>query len=56
MKNAAATAGMYTYKGIHHPRIRLLTVAEMLEQKREFQTPSKLGTRAGTQQGNLQLT
>ena len=56
MKNEAATAGMYTYNGIHHPRIQFLTVADMLEERREFQTPSKMGTRAGTQQGNLQLT
>lgn len=55
MRDEAATAGMYEYGGTAYPRMQLLTVREVLEEKREFLTPSKVGSRIATGQTALPL-
>lgn len=50
MRDEAARAGVYSYVGVDYPRIQLLTVREMLEGKREFHTPTRLGSRVATGQ------
>lgn len=41
MKQEAASAGMYEYKGQTYPRIQLLTVADVLEKKKEVKSSDK---------------
>jgi len=53
MREEAATAGTYDYKGVKYPRIQFLTVEEMVAEKREFHTPTKMGTRIATGQTSL---
>jgi DNA modification methylase len=55
MREAASKAGQYDYNGVKYDRIQFLTVAEILEQKREFHTPTKLGARIATKQQSLGL-
>jgi DNA modification methylase len=55
MRDEAARAGMYQYGGISYPRMQLLTVREILEDKREFLTPSKITSRIATTQASLPL-
>jgi hypothetical protein len=55
MKAEAAEAGMYTYQGTSYDRLQLLTVREILEEKREFHTPSKVQTKIVTGQQSLAL-
>lgn len=43
MKQEAASAGVYEYNGVEYPRIQLMTAQEMMEDKREFDTPTKMG-------------
>jgi hypothetical protein len=50
MKEEAARAGVYEYEGVNYARIQLLTVQEILEGKREFHTPTKLGSKVKTGQ------
>lgn len=54
LKEAAEVT--YEYQGVQYPRIQLLTVKEVLEEKREFQTPRRVGTKITTGQHNLALT
>ena len=53
MKLEAAEAGMYDYRGTKYPRIQLLTVAEILEGKKDFDMPNKV--RASVDTGQLPL-
>lgn len=55
METEAAEAGMYEYNGIQYPRIQILTVQQVLEQKMELRTPSKVASKIWTGQGNLPL-
>jgi DNA modification methylase len=55
MRAEAAAAGMLNYGGMHYPRMQFLTVQEMLEEKREFLTPTKVGTRIATGQQSFPL-
>lgn len=55
MRDEAAKAGKYTYNGIDYDRIQFLTIKEMLEEKRDFHTPTKVGSRIATGQGVLAL-
>lgn len=55
MREAGAKAGQYTYGGVKYDRVQFLTVKEILEEKREFHTPTKLGSRISTGQSNLGL-
>lgn len=53
MREEASRAGMFEYHGVEYPRIQFLTVADMLVEKREFQTPSKMSSRIATGQSTL---
>ncbi len=55
MREEAARAGVYEYNGVAYDRMQLLTVQQILEEKREFHTPSKLGSRIKTGQHSLPL-
>ena len=55
MRDEAAQAGTFEYSGVPYDRIQFLTIREMLEEKREFHTPSKVGSRIASGQGNLPL-
>jgi hypothetical protein len=55
MKDEAAKAGTYDYAGVDYPRLQLLTVREIVEEKREFHTPTKVGSRIATGQVSLAL-
>lgn len=51
MKDAAAEAGTWEYQGIQYPRIQILTVKEMVEEKNRFMSPTKIGSKIKKQQG-----
>lgn len=55
MWEEAATAGVYEYQGRPYRRIQLLTVRQIVEEKREFETPTKVGSRVATGQSALPL-
>lgn len=55
MRAEAAEAGVYEYSGVIYPRLQLLTVREILEEKRELHTPTKMGSRVATGQQSLAL-
>lgn len=55
MRSEAASAGFFHYAGVKYPRIQLLTVRDLLEDKREFQTPSKIGEKVKRGQQTLPL-
>ena len=50
MHQEAAQAGMYEYAGLTYPRMQLLTIKQIIEEKKEFQTPTKVGSRIATGQ------
>jgi hypothetical protein len=45
MKEAAVAAGTYEYAGHTFPRIQILSVPQILEEKQEFKTPTKISTK-----------
>ena len=45
MKREAASAGSYRYMDQTYPKIQMLTVQEMMDQKRGFETPTKIGSK-----------
>lgn len=53
MREEAGRAGMYEYSDVQYPRIQLLTVREIMEEKRGFYTPTKLGSRAKSGQASF---
>lgn len=53
MREAASEAGMLSFGDNQYARIQLLTVRDMLEQRQEFRTPAKIGSRIATGQMNL---
>ena len=55
MRQEAAQAGMYEYAGLAYPRMQLLTVKEIVEDKQEFRTPTKVGSRIASGQQVLAL-
>lgn len=55
MREAAAKARQYTYNGVKYDRVQFLTVKQILEEKREFSTPTKVGTKIATGQSSLPL-
>ncbi|MFT0861253.1 DNA methyltransferase [Ancylobacter sp. G4_0304] len=55
MRSEAADAGYYEYGGNKYPRLQLLTVRDILEDKREFQMPTRVNTRISTGQQSLPL-
>lgn len=55
MKEEAATAGQFEYSGVKYDRLQILTVRDILEGKREFHTPTKMGSRIASPQHSLPL-
>ncbi len=55
MREAAAKARQFTYNGVKYDRVQFLTVKEILEEKRTFNTPTKVGTKIATGQASLPL-
>ncbi len=55
MLEEAGRAGLYEANGVAYPRIQILTVQQILEEKREFSTPSKVRSRASTAQHSFAL-
>lgn len=55
MIDEASRAGTYEYNDVHYPRIQILTVRQVFEEKRELHTPSKVGSRIATGQAALPL-
>lgn len=56
MRKEANEADTYEYQGVQYDRIQLLKIADILESKREFHTPSRVATKITTGQSNLALT
>lgn len=50
MRTAADDAGTWEYRGVEYPRVQMLTVREILEEKRAFVMPTKIGTKNTTGQ------
>ena len=48
MKAAAAQAGQWEYEDVAYDRVQLLTVKEIVEDKKRFHTPTKIGTKSAT--------
>jgi DNA modification methylase len=55
MWEEASRAGVYDYQGMSYRRIQLLTVKDILEGKRQFESPTKVGTRIATGQAALPI-
>lgn len=55
MRDEAASAGQFEYGGVMYDRMQILTVRQILEQKRDFNTPTKVGTKIATGQSSLPL-
>lgn len=55
MQQEAAEAGMYEYQGVDYPRIQFLTADDVLVDKREFQMPTRVGTKISTGQQSFAL-
>jgi len=53
MYDAASLAGQYEYSGTKYDRIQFLTVREILEEKRDFHTPTKMASRISSPQGSF---
>jgi DNA modification methylase len=55
MREAASLAGQFEYGGVKYDRMQFLTVKDILEEKREFHTPTKMISRVSSAQGSLAL-
>ena len=55
MLQEAAEAGMYEYQGVYYPRIQCLTTKDVLEEKREFQMPTRVVSKIASPQMSLAL-
>lgn len=55
MREAGAKIGQFTYEGVKYDRVQFLTVKNILEDKKEFHTPTKLVSRVSSAQGSLPL-
>lgn len=55
MREEAAKAGMFKYGEREYPRLQLLTIKDIVADKREFQTPTKIGSRVSAGQAALPL-
>lgn len=55
MREEAAQAGIWEYKGIKYDKIQLLTIQEILEDKKTFNTPTKVGIKGTTGQYSLRI-
>lgn len=50
MKDEAAKAGMYAYQGMQYPCIQLLSVRDIVEDNKKFDTPTKIQSKMATRQ------
>jgi hypothetical protein len=55
MREEAADAGIYEFNGFKYPRMQLLSVRDILEEKREFHMPTRINSRISTGQQSLPL-
>lgn len=55
MREAAAKAGQYIYNDVAYDRIQFLTAHDILVDKKEFHTPSRIGSKIVTGQQSLAL-
>jgi DNA modification methylase len=55
MRDEASKAGMFTYARETYPRLQLLSVEDMFDRHRKFETPARIGTKTSTGQGSLPL-
>jgi hypothetical protein len=55
MLEAGSLAGQYEYGGVKYDRVQFLTAKDVLVDKREFHTPTKMVSRISTAQGSLAL-
>jgi|SRR5579863_400930 len=55
MRTEASKAGTYEYCGNSYPRLQLLTIKDILEDKKEFKSPTKLQSKITTGQLPLSL-
>lgn len=55
MRSEAAEAGYFEYGSNRYPRLQLLTVRDVLEEKREFHMPTRVNTKITTGQQSLPL-
>jgi hypothetical protein len=55
MHEAGALSGQYEYGGTKYDRLQFLTVKDILEDKREFHTPTKMVSRVSSAQTSLPL-
>ncbi len=55
MLEAGSLAEQYEYGGVKYDRVQFLTVKQILEEKREFHTPTKMVSRISSAQGSLAL-
>uniref|UniRef100_A0A6M3K9B9 Putative methyltransferase n=1 Tax=viral metagenome TaxID=1070528 RepID=A0A6M3K9B9_9ZZZZ len=53
MRDAASAAGTWEYRGVQYPCVQFLTVGELVEEKKRFVTPTKVGVRGA--KGQLTL-
>jgi hypothetical protein len=53
MREEGTRAGVFEYAGTNYPRMQFLTVRDILEDKRDFHTPTKVGSRAKTGQASF---
>ena len=53
MHDEAAGAGVFEYKGVQYDRIQFLTAEDVLVDKKEFHTPTRIGVKGKTGQVNL---
>ena len=56
MRHEAGMAGMASYGGGNYPRIQMITVAEILDQKQTFLAPGLMTSKVDNKQGVLTLT
>jgi len=55
MREAAARAGTWDYKGVQYPRVQFLTIREIVEDGRTFDMPTRVRTKGTTGQMNLPM-
>jgi DNA modification methylase len=55
MREEAAKAGMHNNGHESYPRLQLLTIKEIIEDKKEFKSPTKIGSRIATGQSLLPI-
>ena len=55
MREAGAKAGQYSYNGTQYDRVQFLTAKDMLVDKKEFHTPTKMVSKVASKQASLAL-